>query len=48
MIGNGLLGSYYSDVDFTYFVAQRVDATVGFTWGSGVSSVLLSFILLYV
>jgi len=32
--GTGLLGSYYDDEAFTAHVADRVDATVDFVWGT--------------
>lgn len=33
--GNGLLGEYYDNIDFTGFVLERTDATVNFNWGQG-------------
>ncbi|MEQ8838083.1 MAG: PQQ-dependent sugar dehydrogenase [Lacipirellulaceae bacterium] len=33
--GNGLLGSYYNNTNFTALVFQRTDATVNYDWGSG-------------
>ena len=33
--GNGLLGEYYDNIDFTNPVLSRTDATVDFDWGTG-------------
>lgn len=33
--GNGLLGTYYDNVDFTNPVLTRVDSEIDFYWGSG-------------
>jgi hypothetical protein len=34
MGGSGLTGKYYNNIDFTAFLASRVDAAVNFDWGS--------------
>lgn len=33
--GNGLLGTYYDDVDFLDFVFERTDTTLNYDWGTG-------------
>ena len=32
--GSGLTGSYYNNMDFTAFLASRVDSSVNFDWGT--------------
>ncbi|MCE9610253.1 MAG: DUF6288 domain-containing protein [Chthoniobacter sp.] len=32
--GSGLTGSYYNNMDFTAFLASRVDSSVNFNWGT--------------
>ncbi|MBE9010436.1 DUF4347 domain-containing protein [Pseudanabaenaceae cyanobacterium LEGE 13415] len=33
--GNGLLGEYFNNIDFTAPVLSRIDTTVNFNWGAG-------------
>src|SRR5688500_7277571 len=33
--GNGLLGQYFNNKDFSALVLTRTDATVNFAWGNG-------------
>ncbi len=33
--GEGLLGYYYNDKDFTNSAISKIDSTVDFAWGSG-------------
>lgn len=33
--GNGLLGEYYDNIDFTGTMVSRTDAAVSFSWGTG-------------